>query len=337
MNNNAIIPRLAGGQYPAIDILKVMLAYMVVLRHCAQTYLAPESILYKVIVNGLSALAVPTFFAISAFLLYAGRGKLKNQVWRIVRLYLVWTILYLPINLLRIIIKGKDVLQSVFELIQYTVMSGSYYHLWFLPALAIGLVFFSGLKRICNKKSVLVAICSLLFVAGILGDSWRVLIRGTWVESVYKIYEIPFVTTRNGIFFAPLFICIGFLVAENRRQIDKALVAGVAIVSIIIAVVEWNFTKNNSVNNMMLYTVFAVPVVIMTLTIKAEKRSYPTLRRISTLAFCGHPWVILFVSQLPVYSGDFVGKCILVVLITTVISFGIERISLRFKVFSYLY
>lgn len=75
------------GEENQIDFLKVILACLVILRHCGQNFFSPVDIFMK-LMNILSPIAVPTFFMISGYLFfYKNRSckDLRKYLWRILK------------------------------------------------------------------------------------------------------------------------------------------------------------------------------------------------------------------------------------------------------------
>ncbi|HAQ1155016.1 TPA: acyltransferase family protein, partial [Enterococcus faecium] len=90
-------------------------------------------------VAGLSTVAVPTFFIISSFLLCSGEvtsAKLSKQIYRVLKIYIIWSILYIPLVLKNWVQSDFSWKTDVLLYIRDFLFIGSYYHLWFLPALA---------------------------------------------------------------------------------------------------------------------------------------------------------------------------------------------------------
>lgn len=102
----------------------------------------------------ISLIAVPAFFMASGFLLQDGTSeedisfiRLKKQCLRVLRLYLVWTIIFFPLNLRSILQNERGVVVCVFAFLQKFVFDGSWVQLWFLPSLTVGLLFVWLLRK----------------------------------------------------------------------------------------------------------------------------------------------------------------------------------------------
>ena len=127
--------------YYALDIAKFISAFLVICIHCGPLLDVSETGNF-VLVQIIARLAVPFFFVASGFLLfqkidlqrewndYENKAKLKHYVGRLCKIYLIWTILYLPFNYLLVSENGI----SLMEILRYLrdfFFTGSYYHLCF--------------------------------------------------------------------------------------------------------------------------------------------------------------------------------------------------------------
>lgn len=105
-------------QYYGLDLLKFLMALLVAARHVIQIYYPAESRWRLVIGNWLSNLAVPVFFVIAGFFLFK---KLTNTDWtiirryvcRILKLYILWCIIYWPIDIYNWHQSGEPVLKTI--------------------------------------------------------------------------------------------------------------------------------------------------------------------------------------------------------------------------------
>ena len=90
-------------RYNGFDIAKFIMAIFVVTLH-AHPFSDISFGLNYIITNGLTRVAVPYFFMVSGFLLFRKMSlyeldiaKIKRYLIHIFRLYVIWTIIYLPI------------------------------------------------------------------------------------------------------------------------------------------------------------------------------------------------------------------------------------------------
>ena len=94
-------------KYNSIDLFKIFMAVFVVAIH-TQPFIEKKYYLYSLIIRS----AVPFFFMCSGYLLYSKievsnddyRIVILNYVKKIAQLYLIWSIIYLPITIYSFII-----------------------------------------------------------------------------------------------------------------------------------------------------------------------------------------------------------------------------------------
>lgn len=230
-------------QYAAIDIGKYVSALLVLAIH---TYPFEEisPVFNTFFISTICRLAVPFFFAVSAFFFfkkYEGKDfedtkPLFNYIRRILVLYLVWTVIYLPYTIWNYASTGF----SWYNIISYlrdVVLNGSYYHLWFLPALIWGmLIVFYALKKLGAKKTGILVL--VLYLVGYLINIWApVWEKMPYVSILYGFFSKTLVTSRDGFFFAPMFLYLGYLFARGIR-VKKQVSAIGLFISIVCLILE---------------------------------------------------------------------------------------------------
>lgn len=155
-------------------------------------------------------LAVPFFFMLTGYFTV----QVKKTEKKLFLLYLGVTCLYLPVQIYKYMggetFTAGRILKDIF-------FDGTFYHLWYLPACMLGLALMTLLLK-CGKENA-IAISILLYVIGLLGDSYFGLVRLSPILS--KVYDGMFTCfsyTRNGIFMAPLFLILGRLFREQEKK-----------------------------------------------------------------------------------------------------------------------
>lgn len=203
MNNN---------HYPWIDRIKYLVSFLVLVIH-----FRPLSD-YNPIIDFSSAqivsrIAVPFFFISSGYFLGVNGLSKENVIKSIkknFKLYLVWTVLYLPISVLFFMPEFGNIL------VNFTVL-GFYYHLWFIPALLFSLVAMYFLNKYLKPLTITI-ISFIFFCVGVFGDAYYGLLpKGILLDLMNQFLQI-FRTTRNGLFFGFLFVALGYLIQKTQIQ-----------------------------------------------------------------------------------------------------------------------
>ena len=144
-----------------------------------------------------------------------GRTKaLKKYMIRIGRVLLIWLLIYSPL-----LLYGAE---SYWKLIQQIFFKTPAF-LWYLTSLMFAAVPFCLVKN----RRVLYGCATILYVAGTLfGDTYKWLLGGVpWYENI-------FLTTRNGLFFGLLLMCVGELTWKaEKKSIPLLIVSGLALIA----------------------------------------------------------------------------------------------------------
>lgn len=300
------------------------------LRHCGQI-LFPSSSLFMGIMNILSPIAVPTFFAVSGFLFFIKKRNVSDlwkYVWRVAKLYLIWTLIYLPFIACEYYSRNMVNINGIIDFLKNFFFSGSYFHLWFLPALFVAIVLvFCGSKRLSDRSMIILSI--VLFVIGTLVDTYSSLSSMlTWSG-----YKAIFITTRNGVFFGLPFVVIGKLVAERRYE-PKISALIVSLILLLIEGVYLTTVLNKDVVNMSLSSIIVVPtILIFVLNRPSPQIDSKEYRKMSTLIFCSHPIAIFFVGH---FLKGYVGTAG-VLIITLFADYAIVKMAKKFKLLENLW
>lgn len=211
--------RSGGGSPPlgALDGFRLLAAFLVVAIHTsplASVNLTADFVLTRI----LARVAVPFFFLCSGFFLLppyltgkrtsrlsAPAAPLRRFLGKTLGLYGLAVIIYLPVN----IYAGQLQELGLAGLLRLLLAEGSFYHLWYFPALIIGILLLLLLSRAMPYGAVL-AVSFLLYLMGLGGDSYYGLSsRVPALAGAYQLIFSCFSYTRNGLFMAPLFLALG--------------------------------------------------------------------------------------------------------------------------------
>lgn len=204
--------------YTGIDEFRLAAALLVITIHTSPLASCSETgdfFLTRVIAR----MAVPFFLMASGFFLISQYARDAGRLWAFLKktavLYGISIAVYLPLNLYNGYFSGKHFLP---ELIKDLVFDGTMYHLWYLPASMLGAgIAWYAVRRLGFKKALIVTLG--LYAAGLLGDSYYGIAEKLPILSVFyqNLFEITDYT-RNGIFFAPVFLVMGGMAAEEAAR-----------------------------------------------------------------------------------------------------------------------
>lgn len=218
-------------QFRGVDAVKFIMAVCVIILH-THPLEGINHTLNFITADVVGRIAVPFFFMATGFLLAQRKGDgyffgidhVKKYVYRILKLYIIWTAIYLPVIIYKNIIdSGEGLRYGILTSIRDFIFVGSYGHLWYLPATAVGVaaVFFLT-EKIGERWSGILLF--FLFLAGLLAQSYYGLLEiwiggGGLVWDALRLLKKIMVTSRNGIFFGSFFIYMGGWTARRYREI----------------------------------------------------------------------------------------------------------------------
>ena len=199
--------------YKGIEIFRVVAAFLVVAIHTSPLagYSGTADFVFTRVI---ARVAVPFFFMVTGYFVLSKGTGVRRFLKKTAIIYAASAALYLPINVYAGHLQGWGLL----DLVQQVLFEGTFYHLWYLPAALLGAWLTSLLMR-RTSRGVCAAIVTALYVLGLLGDSYWGLIEGVpGVSSAYNALFALMGYTRNGLFFAPMFMFLGAEMRMAKRR-----------------------------------------------------------------------------------------------------------------------
>jgi surface polysaccharide O-acyltransferase-like enzyme len=260
-----------------IDILKVALAFFVVGLH-GSFLLDIDPVVGYSLKQGLFRSAVPLFLIISGYYFYRMDTFEKELkfIGRLVVLYTVWFIIYIPISYNR----------YYFDLLSYNFFNGER-HLWYLIHTIYALFLLCLLKRVGVKKQV--AIIAMLAVGGIVLQ----------YNNAYDFFAIKKLRDiclyRNALFFCLPFIYLGYISHRYKEKTASATLIFAGIALVLAESYMNHFTARSSFD--ILVGLYALCPAIFLWAIKTRKTtSVKYLSEISVAVYLVHPY---FLAKIP--------------------------------------
>ncbi|GAA4772446.1 MULTISPECIES: acyltransferase family protein [Flavobacterium] len=314
-----------------LDILKVVMAFLVVALHIfpVSKLEGLEGLVSYEIASGITRIAVPTFFLISGFFL---QNKLNDTAYlwkyvkRILLLYVIWQIIYLP-DLIKYYNLGWF---NHFDMILKLIYG--YWHLWYLLAsvLAVGLLYLTRNTSVYTKWSLIISLLTVGYV-------FQVLIQA---DVLHRYLDIQFVhsiigTTRNFLFFAFPMMLIGSLYDSWGSNVLKLKKLYIPLwVLLLIEVGLYYQLKVKAMDFLLLLPLLSM----LTFSIIKERASVLDAPINSTLSlgiYLTHPYAIRLVYKfLPQKTFDFVVIKYFLVCITAIVLWWIlDKINKKIPYF----
>lgn len=299
-----------------VDYYKIFLSILVVCIHI-QPLFAEDQFLSWFISNGLSRMAVPSFFIISGYYLYPKLGDnktVKKYIIRLCIIYATWAIVYSTFY----------IHNSVKSVLLYVAFG--YDHLWYLPASIIGVLMVFLSKKVIKKDVVIFIIALLLYISSIIVSIWK----GVDYFTIYYF--------RNGITVGFLFTMIGCLLKDRNlaeKIKDKHLILLICA-GIILLLAEsyhrFHYFKNlGPYQDLLLSTLILSPALFMYILKKTPVLKKPGfINVLSTGIYFIHPYIIYLMN---IGYGYSIYKLPLILLYTIIVSFFVYYINKYIKIF----
>ncbi|MCI8327600.1 MAG: acyltransferase family protein [Lachnospiraceae bacterium] len=284
--------------FAGIDAFRMIAAFMVVAIHISPFSVWNQDVDY-LITYCLGRIAVPFFLMTTGYFVLAPyvrsgfkrKYPIRKYFVKNIGLYLMATLLYLPI-----VIYSKKMPHGIMGLLKQVFFDGTFYHLWYFPAVIIG----CALLMFLIKKSMRAAIIFsfVAYVIGLFGDSYYGIVKGIpWLKTIYgAIFSISSYT-RNGIFFAPIFILLGILAAMPRYRCRKQVCKIGCVVSLILMLAEGLLIYHFKIQRHHSMYLFLIPTTYflfqLLLFIRGKVPSW--FRSGSMFIYLIHPAVIILV------------------------------------------
>lgn len=304
--------------YGAIDLAKFICAILVVMIHVAPFDNADSGTFFACFNFGvqkyIAKIAVPFFFTASGFFLYRKTTfpsfdirHSKKYIFRIMKLYIIWSIIYLPLSIYGFFKNENGFLLSIANYIRKFIFVGSYTHLWYLNGLIIAVLVSSFLLYKKVKPINILFIAFGLHVVGLLGQTYFGIILPLKEFAPFLWETMRFAgkiisTTRNGLFFGFLFVSIGMIFAFYDISISKTKSLVLFLISMLILFAEVHFQEKNNYSRGSDMFLFSIPAAFFLFAfIKqihlSDRKIFKTLRIMSSLLFYTHLWIDFIVSR----------------------------------------
>lgn len=204
--------------YGGLDAFRLVAAFLVIAIHTSPlTCFSANADFF--LTRVLARVAVPFFFMVTGQFVVSrfyrdtnGRAALTKSLTKLSLLYLVAIALYVPIGLYG----GHYEALSLGSALRLLLFDGTFYHLWYFPACLLGVCLVYLMSRKLSLRNSL-AIALFLYLIGLMGDSYYGLARSIPVlDAFYQGGFQVFSYTRNGLFFAPIFLILGAWLSQKK-------------------------------------------------------------------------------------------------------------------------
>ena len=288
----------------------------------------------------LGRLAVPFFIVCASFFLKQSLGnsqKMKAYLVKIVKTYLFWSFVYLPYAWVFFSSLRLPIYLFPAGVLIALIYLGMCYQLWYIPAFLLGLFLVNQLvKRLGMVWTGLLAL--LLYCWGLI-ETYSAYLDTTSLLKGYQLYSNLFFTARNGLFYTPIFIYMGYYLYDHfhaqtfsiHRWQKLAFAFGLLCLEGIIIFQHEGIDKNFFFL-LPFVTVYLVNACLRSSFLKSYDLQY--LKQMSIALYFSHPifieWARYGFSSLPLTYPDR-GKLIFVTALFGSHIFGLAMLWVRDK------
>lgn len=304
-----------------LDYFKILLSILVIIIHLPLLDIQPftsnilgEGLLYSVgifLSFGLTKIAVPSFFIINGYFLdFSDRKKVIKYITKMIKIYVVWTLFYLPFMIEKASLSMYPILLTM-----------GYYHLWYLPALIGATICIFCIKKYINSPILLLIIAVLIFGLGYY-------IQQTNPHSSLRIFMY-----RNFFFMGVPFVLLGNLIKSFDFSRYKRLVAIITAISLLTLFLESSIYiyTYGMMPNIYLSLIIVCPLLMIFVLQNSRKKAAKNddIGQLSSAIFFIHP-VVLFLIDIPVLNAF---KLPFVIIASIFFSFAIIQANKSLKIF----
>jgi surface polysaccharide O-acyltransferase-like enzyme len=266
-----------------IDLFRIIAAFFIMILH-ADSFGDLDS----EYVNNFRLLgrwAVPFYFIVTGYFIekkidnrHLDFTKIQNNISKLITILIVSSLIYIPIN----IAKGR-----LFYQVDH-LLTGSYFHLWFIGSLLFGYIFIWYLFFI-KKNKFLPYIAVLLLLLAIITDSYDQFLGLNISFNLFRfLLSIPF-------------LYIGIVLSRKKAsKVNKKVLFAILIIGIIIQLFEVNllsqlFGYDKYLHQFLFGTIIIViPIFILSSMIKIkESKLVKWGRQHSLFIYLFHPMIYL--------------------------------------------
>ena len=320
----------------SISFFQYLFAIAVILVHSGR--LTSYEPLHFGLKSMLGRLAVPFFIVCASFFLKQSLGnsqKMKAYLVKIVKTYLFWSFVYLPYAWLFFSSLHLPIYLFPAGVLIALIYLGMCYQLWYIPAFLLGLFLVNQLvKRLGMVWTGFLAL--LLYCWGLI-ETYSAYLDTTSLLKGYQLYSNLFFTARNGLFYTPIFIYMGYYLYDHfhaqtfriHRWQKLALAFGLLCLEGIIIFQHQGIDKNFFFL-LPFVTVYFVNACLRSSFLKSYNLQY--LKQMSIALYFSHPifieWARYGFSSLPLSYPDR-GKLIFVTALFGSHLFGLAMLWVR--------
>ena len=177
----------------------------------------------------------------------SGNGTVFAYCLRIFKLYLLWCVLYWPIDIYNWYHGTESIREFVRHYIWSFFFSSTIAQLWYLPALITAVLIVWAMKKAGLKTWQILTATGILFLIGCLGDNWYFTRKMPMKFQEWVMWYAPrFMTMRNGLFYGSFYLALGMHFAEKKTRMPFPAAAVLGLVFVYLMYKEVSRCSNTN-------------------------------------------------------------------------------------------
>ncbi|WP_330608955.1 acyltransferase family protein [Coprococcus comes] len=216
-----------------MDLMKLIMAIVVIAIH-TEPLVRCEKIAVLNLYKAISDVAVPFFFLASGFLVFdkvivlpkeEQERIILNYAKKILKLYLIWTVIYLPITIYDYVTNGESLIRNIFAFFKGLIFVGCHWNSWPLWYLLSVFYAFVLVRLIVYKKGLSQKVLTILAVGVyLIANEFTIILNNGYElngfgQQLIKVVSAVFVNGR--IFTGFFYIVVGFLMAQYKQLLFR--------------------------------------------------------------------------------------------------------------------
>lgn len=303
----------------AFDRFRLAAAVLVIAIHTSPFWSVNETCNF-LLTSVFARVAVPFFFAMTGYFTdFKSAARIGKLVVKTLAMYAAAIVIYLPFG-------------TYSATLRMLLFDGAFYHLWYFPACVTGALIVFALEKLPAVPAF--AVSGALYAVGVFGDSYYGLTAGLPpVRAMYDFFSGIFSYTRNGLFFAPLFMLIGSALSKRELGGNRFAAGTGLVLSLLLMTVECLLLKGIAFapHDNMFFLLIPAVIFLFDFLASFKAKPRPRYRKAAMWIYILHPiagyWIGILTTQLGIE--DFSARYsflnfVLVTVLSFAAAFGIE-------------
>lgn len=261
----------------AFDRFRLVAAVLVIAIHTSPL-MSVNATCNFLLTRVFARVAVPFFFAMTGYFAdFRSAARIGRLAVKTLVMYAAAIVIYLPFG-------------TYSATLRMLLFDGAFYHLWYFPACVTGALIVFALKKLSTVPAFVIA--GALYVIGVFGDSYYGLTAGLPpVRAMYDLFSGIFSYTRNGLFFAPLFMLIGSALSERRLRENRFMAGTGLALSLLMMTAEGLLLKDiaSAPRDNMIFSLIPATVFLFELLASFRVKPRPRCRKAAMWIYVLHP------------------------------------------------